>query len=72
MAVDMRDRGTVGCCYYVARTEKLHLMEDVKFGSADVVDMRKSSVLLLIRRLLTIFSEAVHQSYFGLGRLHNR
>lgn len=38
MAVDMKERGTVGCCYYVARDEKLYFMEDVKFGSLDVVD----------------------------------
>ena len=38
MAVDLRDRGTVGCCYYVAREEKLYLMEDVKHGGLEVVD----------------------------------
>ena len=38
MALDMRDRGTVGCCYYVAREEKLYFMDDIKFGGIDVVD----------------------------------
>jgi DNA mismatch repair protein MSH5 len=38
MAVDMTPRGTVGCCYYVARDEKLFFMEDIQFGDADVVD----------------------------------
>lgn len=38
MAVDVRDRGTVGCCYYVARDEKLYFMEDMKLGGVDVVD----------------------------------
>ena len=38
MAVDLRERGTVGCCYYVAQDEKLCFMEDVKFGGVDVVD----------------------------------
>ncbi|KAI6871989.1 hypothetical protein KC338_g2308 [Hortaea werneckii] len=37
MAVNLTERGTVGCAYYAARTEKLYFMEDVKFGSADVV-----------------------------------
>ncbi|KAI9656836.1 MAG: MutS protein msh5 [Bathelium mastoideum] len=41
MAVDLRDRSTVGCCYYVARDEKLYFMEDVKLGSADNVDSLK-------------------------------
>jgi DNA mismatch repair protein MSH5 len=42
MAVDMRERGTVGCCYYFAREEKLFLMEDLKLGGVDIVDMCKS------------------------------
>ncbi|KAI7346943.1 hypothetical protein KC354_g14102 [Hortaea werneckii] len=37
MAVNLTERGTVGCSYYAARTEKLYFMEDIKFGSADVV-----------------------------------
>lgn len=41
MAVDMRDRGTVGCCYYVAREERLYFMDDVKHGGLDVIDTRK-------------------------------
>lgn len=38
MAVNMTERGTVGCAYYVARNEKLYFMEDVVMGGADVVD----------------------------------
>ena len=38
MAVDMRDRGTVGCCYYVAREETLYFMDDVKNGGVDIID----------------------------------
>ena len=37
MAIDLRDRGTVGCCYYVAMDEKLYLMEDVKHGGLEIV-----------------------------------
>ncbi|KAH0562249.1 hypothetical protein GP486_003054 [Trichoglossum hirsutum] len=32
VAMDMKDRATVGCCYYVAREEKLYFMEDAKLG----------------------------------------
>lgn len=46
MAVDLRDRGTVGCCYYVAREEKLYFMEDVKHGGLDVIDTRKKTYRL--------------------------
>lgn len=38
MAVNLTDRGTVGCAYYVAREEKLYFMEDLKLGGVDIVD----------------------------------
>ena len=38
MAVDMRDKGNVGCCYYVAKDEKLSLLPDVQGGGLEVVD----------------------------------
>jgi DNA mismatch repair protein MSH5 len=38
MAVDFQGHNTVGCCYYVARDEKIYFMEDVKLGGFDVVD----------------------------------
>jgi DNA mismatch repair protein MSH5 len=39
MAVDLKEKGTVGCCYYVAREEKMYFMEEVKLGGIDVVDI---------------------------------
>ncbi|KAK4507319.1 hypothetical protein PRZ48_001054 [Zasmidium cellare] len=41
MAVDVTDRGSMGCAYYVAREEKLCMMEDVQLGGADMVDALK-------------------------------
>ena len=38
MAVDIRDRGTVGCCYYVAKDEKLSLLPDIRGGGLEVID----------------------------------
>ena len=38
MAVNLTDRGTVGCAYYVAREEKLYFMEDAQLGGPDVID----------------------------------
>ncbi|KAL9589019.1 MAG: hypothetical protein Q9203_002186 [Teloschistes exilis] len=37
MALDLRDRGTVGCAYYVAREEKLYMLEDVRMGGLEVI-----------------------------------
>lgn len=41
MAVDMRDQGTLGCAYYIAREEKLFLMEDIKLSGLEIVDTLK-------------------------------
>jgi DNA mismatch repair protein MSH5 len=43
MAIELRDRGTVGCCYYVAMEEKLYLMEDAKHGGSEVVKACESA-----------------------------
>lgn len=45
MAIDLRDRETVGCSYYVAREEKLYCMEDVKYGGLEVIKMCKCFIL---------------------------
>lgn len=41
MAVDMKERGTIGCAYYIAREEKLCLMEDIKMGGLEIIDTLK-------------------------------
>ncbi len=41
MAVDMREKGTIGCSYYVAREEKLYLMQDIKMAGLDIIDTLK-------------------------------
>ena len=41
MAVNLAERGTVGCAYYVAREEKLYFMEDMKLGGPDIIDARE-------------------------------
>ena len=43
MAVNLTEKGTVGCAYYVARDEKLYFMEDVQMGGPDVIDGCKST-----------------------------
>lgn len=45
MAVDVKGKGNIGCSYYVAREEKLYMMEDVKLGGLEVVDMCKPSIV---------------------------
>lgn len=38
MAIDMKERETVGCCYYVAQEEKLYLLEDVRSGGMEIIE----------------------------------
>lgn len=42
MAIDMREKGTMGCAYYIAREEKLYLMQDIKMAGLDIVDTLKT------------------------------
>jgi DNA mismatch repair protein MSH5 len=44
MAVDLRDRCTIGCAYYIAREEKLYLTEDIKMAGLEIIDMLKVHV----------------------------
>lgn len=39
MAIDMKEKGTVGCCFYVAREERLSILSDVQFGGKELIDM---------------------------------
>jgi DNA mismatch repair protein MSH5 len=43
MAVNLTDRGAIGCAYYVAQTETLYFMEDVQMGDAETVDPCKQA-----------------------------
>ena len=50
MALDVRDRDTLGCCYYSAAEEKLYVMQDIRSGGQELVD--KCKMLLRVQRLL--------------------
>lgn len=41
MAIDMRARDTLGCAYYIAREEKLCLIEDIRMGDLETVETLK-------------------------------
>jgi DNA mismatch repair protein MSH5 len=41
MAIDMKNKGTLGCAYYIAREERLCLTEDIKMASLDIIDTLK-------------------------------
>ncbi|KAL4809528.1 muts domain V-domain-containing protein [Aspergillus unguis] len=39
-AIDKKDAGTVGCCYYSAQEKKLYLMGDIKHSNTETLDTR--------------------------------
>ena len=41
MCIDMNNKDTVGCCYYVASNASLFVMADVVNGGVDIVDRCK-------------------------------
>lgn len=67
MAVDMTPRRTVGCCYYVAREEQLHFMEDIQIGDIDVVDTCELPSRKSARAMLTFISEDLHRPHNHSG-----
>lgn len=68
MAIDFRDKYAIGCAYYIAREEKLCMMNDMKMGDTDIVDILKlyaAPTLVLIssradERLETRLSREAH------------
>lgn len=40
MGIDIKEEGTVGCCFYIAREERLSILSDVQFGGKDFIDTR--------------------------------
>ena len=40
MALDVKERGTVGCCYYAAEEERLYILEDVEQGGLEIIETR--------------------------------
>ncbi|KAF3043231.1 MutS protein msh5 [Didymella heteroderae] len=59
MAVDMTPHGTVGCCYYVAREERLYFMEDLQIGDVDMVDTLKAFIDPTVILVSTRIDDAV-------------
>ncbi len=69
MAVDRRERGTVGCAYYIAREERLCLMEDIKLAGIEIVDTLKlhaqPTVLLISTRADEVLEEHLSKESRG-------
>lgn len=43
LAVDVKEKGTVGCCFYSASDERLKILSDAQLGGKEFVDMCKST-----------------------------
>ncbi|KAH6678282.1 muts domain V-domain-containing protein [Halenospora varia] len=71
MAIDMKG-GTIGCAYYVAREEKLYLMQDIKFGGLEIVDTLKlhaqPTTIVISTRSEERFEEHLSKDARGIDR----
>lgn len=71
MAVDLRDHGTVGCAYYLARTETLYCMEDASMGGKEMIDLLKihiePTVILVPSRVDGEVIDGLDPEYRGRG-----
>lgn len=72
MAVDMKERGTIGCAYYVAREEKLCVMEDIKMAGLETIDTLKlhvqPTVILISTRSDERLEEHLRRDARGIDR----
>ncbi|KLJ07360.1 DNA mismatch repair protein MSH5 [Blastomyces silverae] len=64
MAMDMKERGSVGCCYYVAAEQKLCLLEDITSGGLEAIETLK----LDVQPTLVLLSTRADQSTANLGQ----
>jgi len=64
MAIEMKDRGSIGCAYYIAREEKLCLMEDMKMGTIETVETLKIHVQPTVVLISTRCDEKLEE-YLG-------
>ncbi|KAL8690026.1 MAG: hypothetical protein Q9218_004440, partial [Villophora microphyllina] len=73
MAVDLRDRGTVGCAYYVAREEKLFMLDDMRLGGVEVIQTSEDFAMpyLLEVRPSPEFGYEAGKAKLCKLRLHN-
>ena len=75
LAVDMREKDTLGCAYYVAREEKLFIMADIKLAGLDVVDTLKlhasPTVVLISTKSDEILEDHLMKEAKEIGRSDN-
>ncbi|KAG0649696.1 hypothetical protein D0Z07_3763 [Hyphodiscus hymeniophilus] len=72
MAIEMKERGSIGCAYYIAREEKLFLMEDIKLAGLEIVDTLKlhvqPTVVLISTRCEESLEEHLGKDARGIDR----
>jgi DNA mismatch repair protein MSH5 len=72
MAIEMKERGSIGCAYYIAREEKLCLMEDIKMAGLDIVETLKihvqPTVVLISTRCEEKLEEYIGKEARGIDR----
>ncbi|KAL4958995.1 MutS family protein MSH5 [Aspergillus stella-maris] len=63
-AIDIKDAGTVGCCYYSAQEKKLYLMGDIRQSNDEIIDtlvLQIKPTILLTSTRVDYFSRDAQQ-----------
>ncbi|KAG9247326.1 muts domain V-domain-containing protein [Calycina marina] len=72
IAFEMKERGALGCAYYVAREEKLYMVEDIKMATLDTIDRLKlhaqPTVVLISTRAEESLEEHLKKEERGIDR----
>ncbi|KAJ6121588.1 hypothetical protein N7512_004053 [Penicillium capsulatum] len=63
-AVDMKEYGTVGCAYYSAEEEKLHLLGDSRLGGMEIIE----ALILQIKPTVILVPPRVDLNVQGQGQ----
>ncbi|ESZ91643.1 DNA mismatch repair protein Msh6 [Sclerotinia borealis F-4128] len=72
MAIEFKERGIVGCAYYIAREEKLCMMADISKAGLDTIDTLKihvePTVILISTRCEEVLEEHLQKDAKGIDR----
>ncbi|KAF7860638.1 hypothetical protein EAF04_008157 [Stromatinia cepivora] len=72
MAVELKERGTIGCAYYIAREERLCMMTDISMAGLDMIDTLKihvaPTVILISTRCEEALEEHLQKDAKGIDR----
>ncbi|QSZ29053.1 hypothetical protein DSL72_003563 [Monilinia vaccinii-corymbosi] len=72
MAIELKERGTIGCAYYIAREERLCMTADISMAALDTIDTLKihvqPTVILISTRCEETLEDHLQKDAKGIDR----